>query len=89
MSTQKFFTLHVTLIDNVYEGTKREPIGNLEMWPEGFEFKDLSGDDIAEYKRTIYVQGIKIQTSPIAWEFISPFRIRTVRVFQQESKFAL
>lgn len=64
--------------------------------PEIEEMKDLSHGESdtflrwsSELRSRLFTTGFQIQTSPIAWEFISPFRIHTAILLKQDKKYAV
>jgi len=72
-----YFTLQVTY------NSQSHKIGEVEV----IEFKDIEGwDNVKAFQKSIWVSGIRLQTTPTAWELIAPFRITKAIVMKQEFK---
>lgn len=50
------------------------------------EFKDIEESNL-DRCRDVWQRGVKVQTSPIAFELISPFFIKHVYLIRQDQKF--
>jgi len=73
-----YFTLQVTY------NTQGHKIGETEI----IEFKDIGGwQAVKDFQKAIWVSGIRLQTTPTAWELIAPFRIIKAIVIKQEFKY--
>jgi hypothetical protein len=70
-----FFTLQIHL---------KEPIEGSER--KNFQFKNLTAEEVKQYREDMFLIGIRIEHTARSWEIISPFNIKRVLVLGQNSK---
>jgi len=75
-----YYTLQIT-----YNAASHK-IGEVEV----IEFKDIEGwNNVKDFQKSIWVSGIRLQTTPTAWELIAPFRINKAMVIKQPHKYKI
>lgn len=72
----QFFTLQVYL---------HRPLHGTEK--NHFDFKNLTAEQVKEYREDMFLIGIRIEHTARSWEIVSPFNIKSVLVLGQETKF--
>jgi hypothetical protein len=61
--------------------------GGLKQADQVLEFKDIEESMMHARWKEIFKSGVKVQSAPLTWEIISPFRIRTVFIVEQPFKY--
>ena len=71
-----FYTLQVTLREPLQGSTNRQ-----------VNLKNLSADQVAQYRQDMFLIGIRIEHTTRSWEIITPDNIKRVMILGEETKF--